>query len=78
MLDRMIDLIELKLCLRNCKNNKSPGPDNIFYEFLKNSPESPLNFLMTVYNNILMEEKVPSDWSTISLKISVGLQLCGT
>ena len=69
ILDNPITLRELNLSLLNCKCKKSPGPDNISYEFLKNIPEGPLNFLLDIYNNMLIEEKLPSEWTKILLKM---------
>lgn len=39
LLDSKIELNGLKAVLKNCPDNKAPGPDRVPYEFYKNSPQ---------------------------------------
>lgn len=60
---------EIIFALSKCKNNKSPGADEITFEFLKNLPEKWIDFVNLLLNNILIEERVPKTWSNINLKM---------
>lgn len=61
-LDKHITMDELLVCLKSCKNNKSPGGDGISYEFFKNLPQNWLLYLCTLFNKVLDTEIIPSAW----------------
>ena len=44
------------------KSGKSPGIDNINAELLKDSQDMAITKLQSLFNRILEEQKVPSDW----------------
>lgn len=48
--------------LKKC-NNSSPGPDGIYYVFLKNLPSNATLFLTKLYNEILSSGTFPNKWS---------------
>lgn len=59
ILDSPISKREIIVSLNKCKNNKSPGPDGISYEFLKNLPENGLHYISKMFNEILSTNKIP-------------------
>lgn len=68
-LETIITRDEIIFAMRNSKNNKSPGPDEISFEFLKNLPENWINYMTLLFNKILNEEKIPKTWSKINFKM---------
>src|SRR5579872_100104 len=52
---------EIKTAVKKLKNNKSPGPDNIVSEMLKNSPEIAYNNIAQIFNYIAETGDVPED-----------------
>lgn len=68
-LEEEITLEETLLSLKNCGNNKSPGPNGINYEFLKNLPGNLILYLNSMFNKILEREVVPSEWGKIYLRM---------
>lgn len=56
-------LYELELVLANCKAT-AVGPDEIHYSMLRNLPISSLESLLTFFNRIWNEGKMPDDWKT--------------
>ena len=48
--------------MKNLKNNKSSGIDNIINEYLKNSPDSVVTLIVDFFNVVLKSGVVPSDW----------------
>ena len=53
---------ELRKVISRLKNGKAPGVDNISAEMLKASPPIALCQLLNIWNQILDQCKVPSDW----------------
>lgn len=68
-LDTPISYDEIKMTIKNCKNNKSPGPDLVSYEFLKNLPDYAIICLKNIFNKFLLEEKISEDSAKIFLKM---------
>lgn len=66
-LEKPINKEEIITVLLKCKNNKSPGSDEISFEFFKNLPDKWIDFMSLIFNQILTEEKVPKTWSKIYL-----------
>ena len=54
--------------LRNLKNNKSSGPDQILNEFLKYSPPNFIDMLTNLFNVILDTGIFPEQWSLAIIK----------
>ena len=52
-LDATITLKELNYALRKCKNDKSPGPDGINFEFYKNLTNSWKLYLVEFFNKVI-------------------------
>ena len=50
--------------LNLAKNNKSPGPDGITNELLKNGGECLHNTLLIMFKKFITLEKIPSEWNT--------------
>ena len=53
------DIIELKIVLKKCNNNKTPGPDGIPIEFYKWLNEESLVHVLQLLNKIKRLEKLP-------------------
>ena len=58
-LDCDISLLELETSLNNCKLNKSPGIDEIQYEFYQNLPVNWKLYLVVFFNKILNQGSFP-------------------
>ena len=59
---------EVSTLLRNLKNNKSRGPDQILNEFLKYSPPNFIDILTKFFNVILYTGIFPKQWSLAVIK----------
>lgn len=68
-LELQITIEEVIKSLNKCKNNKTPGSDNISFEFLKNLPENFRKYLTYLFNRLMDKEEVPSSWSKILLRM---------
>lgn len=68
-LDQRININEIKMSFKKCRDGKSPGSDGILNEFLKNLPDNYIDYLSSLFNNILEKEKVPNAWANILTKI---------
>ena len=55
--------IEIKKHIKNLKNGKSPGIDNILNEFLKHCPNTLVDVFTELFNLILRTAVIPSDWT---------------
>ena len=53
---------EVEYAIRQLKNNKSPGPDNIYPEIIKLISESNLDLLVKLLNHIYVSANIPNDW----------------
>ena len=53
---------EIEMALRNMKNGKATGPDNITVEEWKSLGRNGVNFLKEALNKITDEEKIPYIW----------------
>ena len=63
MFNEPFTLAEMKQALRILKNGKSPGPDNIHTEFLKNLGNSAQQTLLTIFNKIWTTKNgIPTIW----------------
>lgn len=71
---------EITRAIRDLKNGKSPGIDNIFPEALKACPDVTTNMLYPLLVDIWNEETLPEDWQ-IGLLVKIpkkgDLTLCG-
>ncbi|VDP88228.1 unnamed protein product [Schistosoma mattheei] len=62
---------EIRIAIRQIKNGKAAGPDNIPAEALKSDIEVTANMLHLLFKKIWEEEQVPMDWNEGNLiKIS--------
>lgn len=61
-LDGEITVDEICESLNSCKPNKSPGIDDINYDFLKNLPDNWILYLCFFFNEIFKSETVPENW----------------
>jgi exonuclease III len=66
-LDRKIDMNELSIAIKFSKNNKSPGPDGIQYEFYKALPLVWKKYLLDLFNKVIESENIPAEWSKIKM-----------
>lgn len=48
-------------------NNSAPGRDKIVYPFIKNLPESSLNILLNIFNQIWDKRSIPMRGKSTSL-----------
>lgn len=62
-LDERIHKDEILAALVKSKNNKTPGPDEIPYEFLKNLPDNWIVYLEKLFNRVMESEEIPRLWS---------------
>ena len=53
---------EIEMALRNTKNGKATGPDNLPVELWKSLGRPGVNFLKEASNKIAVEEKIPDIW----------------
>ena len=53
---------EISKTIRNLKNNKACGIDNIINEYLKNSPVEMLELVVQMFNTVLETSIVPTTW----------------
>ena len=68
MLNQPITEDELDKILRNLKNNKSPGLDEILNEYLKSSNTELCNIIVKLFNVILDTGIIPDSWSVGIIK----------
>lgn len=66
-LDRDISIEEIRFAIKNTKNHKATGTDQIGYEFYKALPGNWLVFLKEFFNKILQTQETPEGWSEILL-----------
>ena len=67
-IDGEFSLAEIEWSLKKCKNNKSPGEDEITYEFLKNLPINWKIYINSLFNKIWNSSVIPEDWSNVLIK----------
>ena len=53
---------EIKRAIKQLRNGKSAGPDNIPAEALKSDPETIAKMLQPLFRKICEEEEIPRDW----------------
>lgn len=53
---------EIEKCIRNLKNSKSPGLDNILNEYIKNTKLLMLPLYVKLFNAVLDSGIIPSSW----------------
>ena len=68
-LDSDINLQELEISLKKCKNKKASGFDGISNEFYKNLPQNWKLYVLSLFNKIMEKECVPEGWSEICVKM---------
>jgi ribonuclease HI len=61
-INETINFHELQRAIRQCKNQSSPGDDDIAYEMLKHLPNNALQTILQIFNNIWLSGKLPSGW----------------
>ena len=66
LFDREISLDEVNASLIKCKKGKAPGLDGITAEFFKNLPDNWIIYMHKLFNKILNDEVVPSNWSEVT------------
>ena len=54
---------EVRAAIKNFKNGKSPGPDCMLGELLKNSQETVVPFLTSCFNHLFNNSLFPEQWS---------------
>lgn len=53
---------EINTAINSLKDKKSPGPDNITPEIIKNLPENTIKYLLSIYNHIWTNNVFPEKW----------------
>jgi hypothetical protein len=66
-LDKPITMDELCKTIRNTKNRKTPGPDGILNEQIKNLNHFWLNKLLVLYNNIIETQQIPRGFASSNI-----------
>lgn len=61
LLNKIVSPLEIKVVIKNLKNAKSPGPDNIFNEFVKNAGININNILSELFNKCVKQHIFPPD-----------------
>ena len=69
MLDSEVTISEILQVLKNCKNRKAPGFDEITNEFQKNLTGNWLLYMCVLTNKIMKDQKMPKNWSKIIIKM---------
>ena len=59
---------EMNTVIKNLKNKKAPGSDEITNEMIKRGGKDMIISLKNVYNKILKEKKCPRDWRKVKIK----------
>jgi hypothetical protein len=54
---------EILNAIKGLKNNKSPGPDSVLNEYLKNSPPYLIRILYRLFNLVLDTGIIPENWT---------------
>ena len=67
-INKKFELNELKTQIKNLKNGKAPGPDELTNEVIKNMGESMINNILDMINYIWEQEEVPEDLMKIQIK----------
>ena len=67
-INKKFELNELKNQIKNLKNGKAPGPDELTNEVIKNMGESMINNMLDMINYIWEKEEVPEDLMKIQIK----------
>lgn len=62
VLDSPIEYCEISSVIKSLKLNKAPGQDGISYEFYRFAPDSFINEILSVFNKIFLQEKIPSSF----------------
>lgn len=68
-LDKDFTVEEVRMILNQLKNGKTPGPDDISNEFLKELPYCWVDYLAKFFNAVFNSEVVPSDWCTSEISL---------
>ena len=61
---KFVSYLELSKIVKDLKNNKSPGDDNITAVIMKHLPRKALVFFLKIINGILLTGTFPSVWKT--------------
>lgn len=62
-----IKIWEVQNAINELKINKSPGPDNISFEFLKQLPQETVKLIANIFNHIWIKEQFPQSWEEIEI-----------
>lgn len=66
-LDEEINLYELQKTLKKCKNGEAVGPNGVTNKFYKALPDEGLEYLLGIFNQVLVQKYVPQEWSKVTL-----------
>jgi hypothetical protein len=58
-----IILGEIEMALKSMPNNKTPGPDSITTDMIKNGGIAVLKIIQVLFNKCLKEKKIPQKWN---------------
>ncbi|KAL1447452.1 hypothetical protein WDU94_015565 [Cyamophila willieti] len=67
MTDEVLTRDEIKIALKELKNNKSPGEDRITGEMLKAGEDTTVDLLQILFAKIWEDKKVPDEWKTSTI-----------
>lgn len=66
-INTLFTLQEVEQVITELKNNKSPGPDNVPFELIKNAPQEIKLILLKIYNYIWTTNAYPQYWNTVEI-----------
>jgi hypothetical protein len=58
---------EIEKIIRELKNNKTRGPDNIINEQIKYGPQILWDILRKIMNNVIRIGKIPKKWKEMNI-----------
>ena len=67
----LITASEVRHAIRQLKENKAPGSDNITNDLLKNTGEVLLAKRAELFSECLHQSKIPKDWHTAAISYSI-------
>ena len=73
-INRKITMEEVRDGLKTVQRDKANGPDKVANEFLIEGGKIIQKMLLTVFNNIYREEKIPEEWKQNGGRISVCMK----
>ena len=55
------------MSLKSMPNNKTPDPDHIITDMIKNAGTTVLKIIQKLFNSCLRKKKIPQDWNNANI-----------